>query len=130
MLAFLDDYKGKICVVVADTMTFEPKRIVSFYPTTIDADWFYKTYGQWTKGKELVPDRSVEFGIYAIPGSEIKIQLKDGGSTKSIKTDVFDIAPPKVRKGTKIVWDQGWKKMVGGKWVSAGSGDPRLRGII
>jgi hypothetical protein len=69
--------------------------------------------------------RKIESGIFEAPNgalTPLRIYLKDGGSTRAIKTEHEPVPCPKVRKGMNTRWNEWkgcWEKELKSGWTMA-----------
>ena len=118
----LGEHDGIICVVCEDTVWSEPKTIRLFWPTTTGSSDFKRDFPEIEMGKEL-SGRDGQYGFSTSPhygcGFWKTLRLTNGGQTKPIHVEEYDLPCPKTRCRTRYLHGE-WQKLLKSEgWVPA-----------
>ena len=112
----LEAYDGWVCVTHTSSRQSEPVMDTVYWPTSTRSQEFKADYGD-IFGEVLQQDRLGD-GLFWF--RSLRVQLRDGGSTKPIHTQTLNWDCPKVRKSTETEYRNGrWYKLLKRGWVEA-----------
>lgn len=117
---YLAKREGWLCVVSEDTMEAEPELYRNFYPCFRIGEREYKE--DYSGKYDLYQGTFAgEYIVFFENGMKRKLQLCDGGRTRTIHHEREPVPLPKVRKGIETRWSHGeWQKYLKQRgWVAA-----------
>ncbi len=112
---------GQLCVCFDELCLDKPQRILTYWPTGCSAA--SATFNGIKEDVVLEHEPFSQGYLYRESGwlRPIKIDLPEGGKTKSIKVEYFEVPAPRVGKGTELRWWRGhWQKLTrtGRRWLA------------
>jgi hypothetical protein len=117
----LTNVNGELCICMVSDPWDKPEYRATHFPTGVNVRDFIKTFGD-PESYEVHHDGST----YCIcpKGGPLKsrytqLNLKDGGKTRPVKSEKFQIPQPKVRVGIQVRWNENrhrWEKLLKTGW--------------